>query len=130
MYTGGDNWGGSLRFRLESGFPYTPTFAQAAVVGNDVQPEFPSNSRRIPGAFELDLNIYKQFDLGRIRPRVFMEIFNVLDTRNVTGVFADTGEPDVTLDQTRTGIFDAGYFVRPGNYREPRRIQIGVDFRF
>ena len=130
LYTGGDAWGGSLRFRLEGGFPYTPSFAQAAVVGNDVQPEFPRNSRRIPATFEIDLNLYKEFDLGFVQPRIFLEIFNLLDTRNVQGVFSDTGEPDVTLDQRRTTIFDPGFYVRPGHYREPRRIQLGIDFRF
>jgi outer membrane receptor protein involved in Fe transport len=130
FYVGGSDWGGSVRFRIESGFPYTPSFAQAALVGNDVQPEFPRNSRRIPGSFEADINVYKQFDLGRFQPRITLDVFNLLDRRNVQNVFSDTGEPDVTLDQLRTGIFDPGYFVRPGNFREPRRVQLGVDFRF
>ncbi|MFT4603435.1 MAG: outer membrane receptor protein involved in Fe transport [Rhodothermales bacterium] len=130
VYAGGDDWGSSIRFRAESGFPYTPSFAQAALTGNDVQPEFPRNSRRITGAVEADFGFYKQFTVGNIRPRLTLDIFNVLDTRNVNSVFSDTGEPDVTLDQLRTGQFDPGYFVRPDHFREPRRIQVGVDFRF
>lgn len=130
IYAGGDNWGGSVRFRAESGFPYTPSFAQAALVGNDVQPEFPRNSRRIAQAFEADINFFRQFTVGKIRPRVTLDVFNLLDTRNVNSVFSDTGEPDVTLDQLRTGQFDPGYFVRPEHFREPRRIQLGIDFRF
>ncbi len=130
MYFGSDDWGGSVRFRVASGFPYTPTFTQAALTGNDVQPEFPSNSRRIPGTYEFDLNLYRQFDFGFLKPRLFVEVFNLLDTRNVTGVFADTGEPDVTLEQRRLGLFDAGFYVRPEHYVEPRRIQAGIDFRF
>ena len=78
----------------------------------------------------MDLNLYKEFDFGRVRPQVFLEVFNLLDTRNVASVFADTGEPDVTLDQLRTGSFDPGYFVRPENYREPRRVQLGVKVSF
>ena len=130
FYVGGDAYGGSIRFRYESGFPYTPTFASAALVGNDVQPEFPSNSRRLPTALEVDLNLYKEFPVGRLRPRVFLEAYNVLDARNVVGVFADTGEADVTLDQLRTGQFDPGYYVRPEHYREPRRVQMGLEVRF
>ncbi|NNF04996.1 MAG: TonB-dependent receptor, partial [Rhodothermales bacterium] len=130
FYTGEDDWGGSLRFRWEDGFPYTPTFLQAAQFGNDVQPEFPRNSRRLPPAFEIDVNLWKQFDLGTVRPKVFLEIFNVLDARNVTSVFSDTGEPDVTLQQLQTSNFDPGYWVRPSFYREPRRVQLGVEFKF
>ena len=130
FYAGADTYGGSIRFRYESGFPYTPTFASAALTGNDVQPEFPSNSRRAYTTFEVDLNLYKEFVMGRVRPRVFLEVFNLLDARNVATVFADTGEPDVTLDQLRTGQFDPGWFVRPDHYREPRRVQLGVEVRF
>ena len=130
FYAGADTYGGSIRFRYESGFPYTPTFASAALTGNDVQPEFPSNSRRAYTTFEVDLNLYKEFVVGNVRPRVFLEVFNLLDARNVSIVFPDTGEPDVTLDQLRTGQFDPGWFVRPEHYREPRRMQLGVEVRF
>ena len=130
FYVGGDAYGGSIRFRFESGFPYTPTFASAALTGNDVQPEFPSNSRRAYSTFEVDLNLYKEFQAGPVRPRVFLEIFNLLDARNVATVFPDTGDPDVTLDQLRTGQFDPGWFVRPEHYREPRRVQLGLEVRF
>ena len=130
FYAGADTYGGSIRFRFESGFPYTPTFASAALTGNDVQPEFPSNSRRAYNTFEVDLNLYKEFQAGPVRPRVFLEVFNLLDARNVATVFPDTGEPDVTLDQLRTGQFDPGWFVRPEHYREPRRVQLGLEVRF
>ncbi len=130
FYLGGSDWGASTRFRAESGFPYTPSFPEAAIVGNDVQPEFAENSRRIPGTWEVDLSAHKDFDLGPIQPRVFVEVFNVFDRRNVQNVFSDTGEPDVTLTQFQTGSFDPGYFVRPDFYREPRRIQLGLQFNF
>ena len=125
-----NGFGGSLRFRFESGFPYTPSFPSASVVGNDVQPEFARNSRRIPGAFEFDLSLSKEFEVGTVRPRVFLEVFNLLDTRNVKAVFSDTGLPDLTLEAFRQGAVDPGIFVNPDFYREPRRIQLGLDFRF
>ncbi len=130
VYYGEAGWGGALRFRLESGFPYTPFFPEAALVGSDVPPEFPTNSRRMPWTFEVDLNLQKTFDLGVVRPRLFVDVFNLLDTRNVQAVFADTGKPDVTVTQFQTGSFDPGYFVRPDFYREPRRIQVGIGFDF
>ena len=130
IYGGYNGFGASLRFRFESGFPYTPSFPSASVVGNDVQPEFASNSRRIPGAYEFDISLSREFDFGGVRPRVFIDVFNVLDTRNVKSVFSDTGLPDLTLEAFRQGATDPGIFVNPDFYREPRRIQLGVDFRF
>lgn len=129
FYTGGDDWGGSVRFRVESGFPYTPAFPQAALVGSDVVPEFPTNSRRIPAAFEVDINVFKEFELGSVRPRIFLDIFNLFDARNVNSVFGDTGQPDLTINQFQSAS-DPGYFVRPEFYREPRRFQLGVKFNF
>ena len=128
LFTGANTWGGAIRWRYEHGFPYTPTFASAAIVGSQVQPEFPTNSRRFTSSFEVDMNVYKEFTSRSVKFRLFAEIFNVFDSRVVTNVFSDTGEPDVTLDQKRTGSFDDGYWVRPDNYREPRRLQMGVEF--
>jgi len=130
FYLGGDNWGTSLRFRIGSGFPYSPSFVEATLAGNDVPPEYPTNSRRIPFTYEFDTNVYYEFDMGPVRPRVFVDIFNLFDTRNVTGVYSDTGEPDVTLQQFQLGSYDPGYFVRPFNYVEPRRIQAGLEIKF
>ncbi|MEM8487465.1 MAG: TonB-dependent receptor [Bacteroidota bacterium] len=130
VYGGYKGFGASLRFRLESGFPYTPSFPSAAVVGNDVQPEFAQNSRRIPPAYEFDLSLSKTFELGRIKPRLYVEVFNLLDTRNVNSVFSDTGQPDLTQEQFRQGSVDPGFWIRPDFYREPRRVQVGLDFRF
>ena len=130
IYGSYNGFGASLRFRFESGFPYTPSFPSASVVGNDVQPEFASNSRRLPGSYEFDLSLSKEFEFGTIKPRVFLEVFNLLDTRNVKSVFSDTGLPDLTLEAFRQGAVDPGIFVNPDFYREPRRIQLGLDFRF
>jgi len=130
FYLGGDNWGSSTRFRVGSGFPYTPSFVEATLAGNDVPPEYATNSRRIPTTWEFDFNIYYEFDMGSVRPRIFVDVFNIFDRRNVTGVYSDTGEPDVTLQQFQLGAFDPGFWVRPFNYTEPRRIQAGIEFKF
>ncbi|MEZ4702121.1 MAG: TonB-dependent receptor [Rhodothermales bacterium] len=130
IYGGAGGWNASLRLRLESGFPYTPSFPSASIVGNDVQPEFSTNSRRLPAAYEADLTVSKTFDTGRLKPRVYVEVFNLLDTRNVTAVYSDTGLPDLTLEQFRQGSVDPGFWIQPGFYREPRRVQLGLDFRF
>lgn len=130
VYGGLKGFSASLRFRFESGFPYTPSFPSASIVGNDVQPEFAQNSRRVPNTYEFDISLSKEFALGRVKPRVYVEVFNLLDTRNVNSVYSDTGQPDLTLEQFRQGAVDPGFWVRPDFYREPRRVQLGLDFRF
>jgi outer membrane receptor protein involved in Fe transport len=123
-------WGASLLGIWGSGFPYTPSFPEAALFGEDVPPEFPSNSRRQPSTFQVDFNASKTFNFGRFSPRIYVQAFNLLDRRNPVAVFSDTGQPDVTLQQQNTQQFDPGFFVRPDFYSEPRRIQLGVEFQF
>jgi outer membrane receptor protein involved in Fe transport len=130
FYLGGDSWGASTRFRFESGFPYTPYFHTAALVGADVRPEFDTNARRMASTWEFDLSLYKEFTFAGVTPRIFLDVFNVFDTRNVAAVFSDTGRPDLTLFQFQTGSFDPGFWVRSDYFREPRRMQLGVQLRF
>lgn len=84
----------------------------------------------MPSAWEIDLSAYKEFSLGSVRPRVFIEVFNLFDRRNVQGVYGDTGEADVTLQAFNPDSYDPGFWVRPGFYSEPRRIQMGVEIRY
>lgn len=128
VYTGGRNWGASALFNFGTGFPYTPFSPQASQQGPDVQRPNATNSRRIPATFALDANVYREFSLGRVRPRVFLQVFNLLDRRNVQGVYGDTGRPDYTT--VTAGAYDPGFYVNPGFYSEPRRVHAGVEFRF
>ncbi len=130
VYVGGRDWGASVLGIFGTGFPYTPSFPEAVLVGADVPPEFPSNSRRQPSSFQVDLNAYRRFSLGPVQPRVFIQVYNLFDARNATNVFSDTGKPDVTLFQQQTASFDPGYFVRPEFYVEPRRVHLGLEFNF
>ena len=129
FFVGGRNWGASLLAVWGAGFPYTPSFEEAALAGSDVRPEFPTNARRQPASFQLDANAFREFGLGPVRPRVFVQIYNVLDRRNAVSVYADTGLPGVTFNAPLNSA-DAGYFTRPNFYSEPRRIHAGLRLRF
>ncbi len=129
IFVGRDHWGASALAVWGSGFPYTPSFPEAAQVGADVPPEFPTNSRRIPSSFQVDLSAHYELSVAGVRPRLFLQIYNVLDNRNPVNVFADTGQPDITFVQP-FGSVDPGYFVRPEFYSEPRRMHLGLELKF
>lgn len=124
------NLDSSLRFRFASGFPYTPSFPTAAVTGNDVQPEFAENSRRIPSTSEVDWSLGYNLTFAGLDSKIFFDVFNVFDKRNATNVYSDTGEPDLTLEEFRQGSVDPGFWVRPEFFAEPRRVQMGIEFKF
>jgi hypothetical protein len=129
FYAGSARWGISLLGIWGSGFPYTPSFPQAAIVGPDVPPEFPTNSRRIPATLQVDLRAHYTLALGPVQPRLFVQVFNALDSRNAVNVFADTGQPDLSFVQP-FGSVDPGYFMRPEHFSEPRRVHLGLQFQF
>ncbi|MCX6291328.1 MAG: TonB-dependent receptor [Bacteroidetes bacterium] len=151
-----------LTFRAGSGTPYTrqsnitPTadFTSAAngrsVVAGSV------NGSRLPWQFRIDAKVDKSFDIkmgkkkdGESRKplslNVYLQMLNVLDAMNVTGVYRATGNPgDDGYLSSPEGIAQANgqispqSFVdlyqiavnNPGNYSLPRRIRLGLQLNF
>jgi len=109
----------SLIFRASSGAPYTPG-------GRDVGFVI-KNSLRQPGTYTLDLMIGKEFVIMKnLRFRLFTEILNVTDHRNVLYVYRDTGEPDFTFE----GNHSVEWMRDPSNFGPPRSIRLGATIRF
>ena len=128
VFVGGQGWGVSGLVRLGSGYPYTPAAnADGDPIGS--LPAVPANSLRRPTTASVDVYAFREFALGGVRPRVSLQVYNLLDARNAGAVYSDTGLPDVTFrDVAPTD--DAGYYVRPDFYQEPRRIQLGLSVGF
>ncbi len=112
----------SLIGRLGSGLPYTPSVADERT-GLE-------NSARRPGVATFDLYATRQVSIGRLRPGLFLRVYNVLDARNVTNVYTDTGRPTPNLryySGQPLGLNTKDeYLLRPDFYSAPRLVQFGV----
>ncbi len=128
VFVGGKGWGVSTIGRFGTGYPYTPDVRQnGGRIG--IRPAIPTNALRRPTTVSLDLYAFTEFSAGGVKPRLSLQVYNLLDARNATGVFGDTGQPDVTfLNVGPTD--DPGYYIRPDFYQEPRRIQLGLAVGF
>ena len=124
VYVGGSGWGGSLLGRYGSGYPYTPSEADTDRIG--VLPAVPTNAYRRAPSLAVDLYAFREFTLGPATPRVYLQVYNLLDARNANGVYGDTGLADVTFIGPNLEVNDPGYYVRPDFYAEPRRVQLGL----
>lgn len=114
-----DNMDFSLIIRASSGAPYTPSGRDIGFVEN--------NSLRQPGLFGMDLMIGKEFEFSSsLRLRLFAEILNLTDHRDVLYVYGDTGEPDFTNE----GNHSIEYMQDPSNFGPPRSIRLGFTMRF
>jgi outer membrane receptor protein involved in Fe transport len=109
----------SLIFRLSSGAPYTPGGRDIGFVEK--------NSLRQPSTYTLDLMFGKEFNLYKsLRVRLFAEILNLTDHKNILFVYRDTGEPDFTFE----GNHSLEWMRDPSNFGPPRSIRLGATIRF
>jgi outer membrane receptor protein involved in Fe transport len=109
----------SIILRASSGAPYTPS-------GRDVG-YVEKNSLRQPGIYTIDMIIGKSFYiLSTINMRIFVEIYNLTDHRNILYVYRDTSDPDFTFG----GGYSEEYMRDPSNYGPPRVIRLGASIEF
>ncbi|MBK7104290.1 MAG: TonB-dependent receptor [Ignavibacteriae bacterium] len=114
-----ENMDFSLIFKASSGAPYTPGGRDVGFVEK--------NSLRQPGVYNLDLMFGKEFNIyDDISLRVFAEILNLTDHRNILYVYSDTGDPEITLQ----GDYSIEYMKDPSNFGPPRSVRLGFTFRF
>ena len=114
-----ENMDFSLIFKASSGAPYTPSGRDIGFVEK--------NSLRRPGLYNIDLMIGKEFEFtSNLRLRLFAEILNLTDHRNILYVYGDTGDPNFTF----VGGHSKEYMPDPSNFGPPRSIRLGFTLRF
>ncbi|MEI6883620.1 MAG: TonB-dependent receptor [Bacteroidota bacterium] len=143
------NFGGNLTLTGGSGTPYTKSsrILPFGVMG-PIQGSI--NGARLPWQFLLNLRIDKEFDFALNKKKtgsldVYLEINNLLNTKNVTYVYPATGSPNddgfLTAPEWQTVInqqvdpqaYRDMYTIQmqsPYNYSSPRTIRLGLMFNF
>ncbi|MFZ7114667.1 MAG: TonB-dependent receptor domain-containing protein [Bacteroidota bacterium] len=152
----------NLVFRAGSGTPYTrksnitPTADFTTTANSRSVIAGQINGSRYPWQFKIDAKLDKNFSIKtgkkkngdarkEVYANVYLQVLNVLNTQNVSSVYAATGSPSddgyVTspaaqssiaskvspqayIDLYRLAVND------PNNYSQPRRIHLGVQFNF
>lgn len=80
-FLGLSDWGATLQFAYGSGFPWTPPIRSERDAIELI------NSRRLPSTKNADLRLFKNFPLWRGNLQVFMDIYNVFNTKNLGGIY-------------------------------------------
>jgi hypothetical protein len=145
------NFGGNLTLTGGSGTPYTKS--SKIVQYGQMGPILGSiNGSRLPWQFLLNLKIDKDFNfsMGKGKKKsatinVYIEILNLLNTKNVTGVYPATGSPSddgylsapeyqnqisAQVSEASYRDFYSIYMDRPFNYSSPRQTRLGLMFNF
>lgn len=144
------NMGANLIFRVGSGTPYT-RYVAAVPIGGRSSIAGSLNGSSKPWNFRSDLRIDKNIELtwGKkdgdskktANLNIYLQVLNLLNTRNVLGVYSYTGNPDddgflasplgqntANSSTSPVGYSDQYniYINNPSNYARPRTIRIGV----
>ena len=150
------DFGFSLTINGGSGTPYTASRNVTSPLsgGNNLLKGTYGGSR-LPWQFRLDLRVDKDFyfkmkknssdNAKRAYLNVYLQVLNLLDTKNIINVYPYTGNPDddgyLTAPEWQRQINNQldplafrdlyGNFVdNPGNYSTPRQIRLGLMFNF
>lgn len=151
-----ENTGINATFQGGSGVPYSrqSNITSALLGGGTPVLSGSINGSRLPWQFKIDLRIDRDIKIARKEGsknknphylNVSIQILNVLNTKNIMGVYRYTGNPDddgylsaaefqnAISAQTNEQSFRDMYSLsidNPYNYSLPRRIRLGLMFSF
>jgi hypothetical protein len=128
LFYQGNGWGFNVVQRYSTGLPFTPSTDIPRRVGISSSGGILTNSVRMPDSFSIDLNFFANLNLSGYSVRFFANVYNLLDNRNISFVYADSGSPELPLNVPSN--YDEGYYNNPGFYGEPRRVQVGIQMSF
>jgi outer membrane receptor for ferrienterochelin and colicin len=134
------SWTFSLIGRYWSGQPYTPAFLSgSASTSGGLNTGLRTNSERLPDQRSLDLTVNKNFNIfGDTNLRMFINVYNLLDLRDETNVYQDTGTAEITstidpnnISYTPSRVSTiADFITQPSWYTAPRQVQVGFSVGF
>jgi len=104
-------WGFSLLGTIASGLPYTYT-------------QFQPNAERAPWIGTFDIMAFKEFDVTLVKLRLFAQVVNLFNRRNVWWVWPDSGQPGVDANPSTSD----DYTNDPSMWGPGRRFQVGLSF--
>lgn len=137
-----ENVGINLLVTGLSGNPYTKRidFRSNAQIDGQI------NGARLPWQMTFDTKINKRFLMGKRKSlEVYLQIFNLFDTQNITGVYAFTGSPsdngylsssaaEAQISQQANARSYVDLYNRSinnsGFYGLPRRVRLGLSYNF
>ncbi len=145
------NTGVNFTFTGGSGTPYSKSsnIVSSQLGGSSYMLQGMINGSRLPWSFRIDARVDRDIDIkiGKKETvlNVYLEVLNVLNSKNILAVYRSTGNPDddgyLAAAEYQAGIesqvdpeaFRTLYAMKvnsPYNYSLPRRLRFGVAFSF
>jgi len=120
-----NGWTFSVQGSFETGRPFTPgeSYPNLSIQeGLDIQ----ENSLRRPSVLNFDVRFEKYFELFALNWRAIVWVDNLLDTKNVNGVYGSTGRADTNQNDGYNVTGGTIYENNPENWQYGRQIKFGL----
>ncbi len=120
-----NGWTFSVQGSYESGRPFTPGTKYPNLVvesGLAIQ----ENSLRMPSRLNFDVRFEKYFKVVDLHWRFIVWVDNLLDNRNVRGVYGDTGRADTRGTDGYNVTGGTEYDKDPYNWAYGRQVKVGI----
>ena len=118
-------WDLTIGARFETGKPFTPgrKYPNLNVeAGLDID----ANSMRKPSILYIDARFEKHFKLVKLNWSFIVWVNNVLDNRNVQGVYPETGRADTGQNDGNNVTGGTEYDRDPHNWMQGRQVEMGL----
>lgn len=119
-------WSLAIISRIESGKPFTPDRAYPNIsgqTGEDIQ----RNSLRMPSIINFNVRFTKDFKFVGLDLSFILWVENLFDSRNVKGLYNNTGRPDTQQNQSQVIKGGTEYDLNPANWDYGRQIRLGIE---
>ncbi|UCD16411.1 MAG: TonB-dependent receptor, partial [Candidatus Zixiibacteriota bacterium] len=120
-----NGWTFSVQGAFETGRPFTPgdSYPNLNVEsGLDIQ----ENSLRRPSTLNFDVRFEKYFKLFELNWRAIVWVDNLLDNRNVAGVYRNTGRADTSQNDGYNVTGGTAFDRDPSNWQYGRQVKFGL----
>ena len=120
-----NGWTFAVQGSFETGRPFTPG-DQYPNLSVESGLEIQENSLRMPSRLNFDVRFEKYFGLVNMNWRFIVWIDNLLDNKNIRGVYGGTGRANTSETDGYNVTLGSPYDDNPYNYAYGRQIKVGL----
>jgi len=121
-----NGWTFAVQGKFHTGKPFTPGKSYPNLVLEEAAQTIDENSLRRPSVLNFDVKFEKYFKLVNLNWRFILWVDNLLDNRNVDGVYPNTGRADTNQNDGYNVTGGTEFDRNPFNWLYGRQIKFGL----
>lgn len=121
-----NGWTFAVQGKFHTGKPFTPDKIYPFLEFEENVQSIDENSLRMPSILNFDVRFEKYFRMVSLHWRFIVWIDNLLDNKNVSGIYRTTGRADTSQNDGNNVTGGSEYDRNPFNWLYGRQIKVGL----